>query len=86
MVKKTAAAPPAEVRISETPATQNADEPKKRGRPRTKRSDPNFVQVSGYIPKSVYLAVKYKMLDQGGREFSDVLKELLSNYAREFIK
>jgi hypothetical protein len=30
--------------------------------------------------------VKYKMLDQGGRKFSDVLRELLSDYAREFIK
>lgn len=71
--------------VSEMPATQN-DLPKKLGRPRAKRSNPDFVQVSGYIPKNVYLAVKWKMLDQGGREFSEVLKELLSDYAREFIK
>ena len=33
--------------IPEMPATQNVDVPKKLGRPPAKRSDPNFVQVSG---------------------------------------
>jgi hypothetical protein len=48
------------------------------------------MQVSGYIPKHVYRAVKEKMLqnekrDGKRREFSVILAELLSDYAREFL-
>jgi hypothetical protein len=77
--------------IPDTPATQNAAEPKRLGRPKAKRSDTaNFTQVSGYIPKHVYLAVKKRMLrdeelDGQRREFSVILAELLTEYAREFI-
>jgi hypothetical protein len=74
---------------TEEPRTQNTEtaEPKKPGRPKNgKRSNPGYVQVSAYIPRHVYLAAKHKMLDEGNREFSDVVREFITDYAREYIK
>ena len=65
-------------------ATQNAglSEPRKLGRPRAKRSDPDYTQVTAYIRKDTYLAVKRKLLDLGAVEFSDTLQELLEDWLK----
>jgi hypothetical protein len=54
-----------------------------RGRPKGKRSDPSFEQVTAYIRKDTYLKVKMSLLQEGGdRDFSDVVEELLSEFLR----
>jgi len=50
----------------------------KPGRPRAKRSDPNYVQTSPYIKKTTLQAVKMQLLSEGqGREYSELVEELL---------
>jgi hypothetical protein len=53
---------------------------KRIGRPPAKRSDPDFTQVSGYVRRATLTATKRKLLDQGDREFSELLEELLSTW------
>jgi hypothetical protein len=65
-------------------ATQNSGTPETRkpGRPRAKRSDPEYTQVTAYIRRDTYMAVKRKLLDLDDAEFSDTLEELLSEWLR----
>lgn len=58
-------------------------ENKKRGRPTGKRSNPNYVQVTAYIPQALYTEVKIALLREGGGEFSDLVTELLSSWMQE---
>jgi hypothetical protein len=54
---------------------------KKMGRPKGKRSDPNYEQVTAYIRKDTHLQVKITLLQEGqGREFSELLEELLTEF------
>jgi hypothetical protein len=66
-------------------ATQNAGIPdvRKPGRPRAKRSDPEYTQVTAYIRRDTYMAVKRKLLDMDDAEFSDTLEELLARWTAE---
>lgn len=53
------------------------------GRPRGKRSDPSFAQVTAYIPEATHRAVKIALLQEGeGREFSELVDELLSDWLK----
>ncbi len=53
----------------------------KPGRPRAKRSDPNYVQTSPYIKKSTLQAVKMQLLVEGqGREYSELVEQLLAEW------
>lgn len=53
------------------------------GRPRGKRSDPTFAQVTAYIPEATHRAVKIALLQEGqGREFSELVDELLSGWLK----
>lgn len=56
----------------------------RRGRPPGKRSDPGFVQVSAYIADDLYHSVKLSLLKESkgrkGREFSELVSELLSGW------
>jgi hypothetical protein len=72
------------VQHSELSGTQNVGLPESRklGRPKAKRSDPDYTQVTAYIRKDTHLAVKKKLLDLGDMEFSDTLENLL----REWLK
>ena len=73
------APPPSEV----VPEAEAAPRPvaAKPGRPRAKRSDPNFVQTSPYIKKATLQAVKMQLLAEGqGREYSELVEELLSEW------
>ncbi|MDR9900959.1 hypothetical protein G7B40_041850 [Aetokthonos hydrillicola Thurmond2011] len=78
-----------EIIVDETPT--NAQEKsasleipvKKVGRPRGKRSDPEFEQITAYIRRDTHLAVKIALLQEGqGREFSELLQELLDEFLR----
>jgi hypothetical protein len=66
-------------------AVENKDsEPKKTGRPKGKRSDPNFEQVTAYIQSITYTSVKIELLKEGQkREFSELVQELLEDWLRE---
>ena len=51
------------------------------GRPRGKRSDPDFEQVTAYLPSALYTRVKIALLEDGRRqEFSDLVAVLLSGW------
>jgi hypothetical protein len=74
-------------RITETPTKRSSDppvtpEPKRIGRPPAKRSDPDYTQVSGYIRRSTFLATKRKLLDDGDREFSELMEQLLIKWLK----
>lgn len=57
--------------------------PKQRGRPKGKRSDPTFEQVTAYIRKVTHQGVKIALLQEGqDREFSELVEELLSDWLR----
>ena len=60
----------------ETPAVQPAKKP---GRPRGKRSNPDYIQVTSYIQRQTYKAVRRELLDSD-REFSDLVEELLEDW------
>jgi hypothetical protein len=49
----------------------------KRGRPTGKRTNPNYAQVTSYIPRSLYDEVKISLIKEGGKEFSTLVEELL---------
>lgn len=54
-----------------------------RGRPKGKRSDPAFEQVTAYIRKETYLQTKMALLQEDtDRDFSQLVEELLGAYLR----
>jgi len=66
---------------SAPPAPPEAPAPRAPGRPKGKRSDPAFEQVTAYIPSALYTRVRIALLEDGRRqEFSDVVAELLSGW------
>jgi hypothetical protein len=52
------------------------------GRPTGKRTNPNYGQVTAYIPKSLHEDVKIALIKEGGKEFSTLVEELLSEWMR----
>ena len=52
----------------------------KRGRPggRGKRLNPDYSQVTAYIPTTLHDETKIKLIRQGNREFSALVEELLT--------
>lgn len=53
------------------------------GRPRGKRSDPGYVQVTAYIPDELHHNVKLALLqERKGREFSELVGELLTEWLK----
>lgn len=62
---------------------QSQQSVKPRGRPKGKRSDPAFEQVTAYIRKSTHQGVKIALLQEGeDREFSELVEELLDEWLR----
>lgn len=53
--------------------------PKKIGRPRAKRSNPEYTQVTAYIKLETHLEVKERLVRKQ-QEFSELLEELLSGW------
>jgi len=74
--------------LTEIPSTQQSEklnirvaESLHRGRPAGKRTDPDFAQVTAYIRKQTHQAVKLRLLQEGqGREFSELVEELLADW------
>jgi hypothetical protein len=70
----------------ETTQPQLVAEPQsepKRGRPKGKRSHPDYEQVTAYIKKDTHQAVKIALLQEGQkREFSELVQELLEDWAK----
>ena len=58
----------------------------KRGRPKGKRSDSNYEQVTAYIRKSTHAAVKIELLKNSQKgakqEFSELIQELLEEWLK----
>ena len=55
--------------------------PQKSGRPRGKRSHPDYEQVTAYIKKETYRNTKIALLQQGNnQEFSELVEQLLSDW------
>lgn len=53
------------------------------GRPRGKRSDPDFEQITAYIRKQTHQGVKIALLQEGqGQEFSELVEDLLAEWLR----
>ena len=53
----------------------------KRGRPKGKRSHPDYEQVTAYIKKETHTAVKIELLKEGQkRQFSELIQELLDDW------
>ena len=74
--------PKAPDRSKTTPGRKEAAPPtKKVGRPRAKHSNPDYTQMSIYIPKDVRSKVKVRLFETGG-EFSALVESLL----REWLK
>ena len=66
---------------------QGNSEPKakatpKPGRPggQGKRGNPDYAQVTAYIPKTLHDETKVNLIRQGNREFSQLVEELLSGW------
>jgi|GEM_PF-3116931 hypothetical protein len=59
-----------------------ADGRKGPGRPAGKRTNPDYAQVTAYIPKSLHDDVKIALIKEGGKEFSTLVEELLSEWMR----
>ena len=54
-----------------------------RGRPRGKRSDPNFEQITAYIRKQTHQGVKIALLQEGrSQEFSELVEDLLAKWLK----
>ena len=60
---------------------EGEEAPKTRGRPRGKRSDPDYTQVTVYLPKTLHRGVRSKLTLQG-REFSQLVEELLAGWEK----
>lgn len=52
------------------------------GRPTGKRTNPNYGQVTAYIPKALHEDVKIALIKEGGKEFSTLVEELLSGWMK----
>jgi uncharacterized Rmd1/YagE family protein len=69
--------PEQDKKLQDAQATQS----KKMGRPRGKRSNPDYEQVTAYIRRETYTATKIALLQEGlGREFSELVEDLLTEY------
>lgn len=63
---------------------QIAESPKRLGRPPAKRSDPEFQQVTAYIRKGTYAAVRTSLfIEEERKEFSELVEDLLAKWLRE---
>lgn len=65
------------------PAPPEPPPARRPGRPPGKRSDPNFDQVTAYIPHEVNRRVRSALIeDDKGQEFSELVADLLAEWLR----
>lgn len=90
VVEEPAAPEPDQVPVEKEGAQQKQEIPiatveftRRVGRPKGKRSDPDYDQVTAYIRKETHRQVKIALLTEGqGREFSELVEELLGEFLR----
>ena len=76
-------------RPSKSPRTQKSEGAEIRpptarsGWPAGKRTDPDYTQITAYIRKDTHHAVKLRLLQEGQREFSELLQELLAGWLQQ---
>ena len=60
-----------------------AKQPKRKGRPKGKRSNPDYEQVTAYIKKETYRQIRIALLEQDNtKDFSELVEQLLDEYLR----
>ena len=64
---------------NETTQTVN----KGRGRPPGKRTNPDYQQVTVYIPRTLHDQVKIALIQEGRKEFSELVGELLASWIEQ---
>ena len=59
-----------------------AQPPARRGRPggKGKRLNPDYAQVTAYIPRKLHEETKIRLIQQGNREFSELIFDLLLDW------
>lgn len=55
---------------------------KKMGRPRAKKSDPSFTQISAYIRRDTLKRVKIKLLDLDEGDMSELVEQLFQEWLK----
>ena len=65
--------------------TPEAESKPKRGRPggQGKRLNPDYSQVTAYIPTRLHDETKINLIRNGKREFSELIEELLAAWNRQ---
>lgn len=53
---------------------------RRRGRPPGKRTNPDYQQVTVYLPCALHDQVKIKLIQEGRKEFSELVENLLINW------
>ena len=72
-----------EAEANQPQLVEEPEQPLKRGRPKGKRSHPDYEQVTAYIKKDTYQEIKISLLREGQkREFSELVQELLENWLK----
>lgn len=72
-----------EPEVNEPQPVAQPQQPQKRGRPKGKRSHPDYEQVTAYIRKDTYRAAKIALLsEEEEREFSELVQELLEEWLK----
>jgi len=73
-----------EQKSTEEPMQISKPDKRPRGRPggQGKRANPDYTQVTAYIPENLHLETKIKLLLNGKREFSELIEELLEQWNR----
>ena len=54
-----------------------------RGRPPGKRTNPDYQQVTIYIPRTLHDQAKIALIQEGRKEFSELIGDLLASWIRE---
>ena len=79
--EKPAEKPAEKPEVKPSEANEPPPPPQKRGRPRGKRSHPDYEQVTAYIKKKTYKETKIALLEQEEVEdFSELVEKLLSEW------
>ncbi|PSB27550.1 hypothetical protein [Chlorogloea sp. CCALA 695] len=72
-----------EAEVNQPQLMAESEQPPKRGRPKGKRSHPDYEQVTAYIKKDTYQEIKISLLREGQkREFSELIQELLEDWLK----
>lgn len=64
----------------ETPPILEKAAHRGRGRPPGKRTNPDYQQVTVYLPRALHDEVKIKLIQEGRKEFSELVENLLINW------